>query len=610
MTENNFSAIWSAVAPALGNHLWQSTLFAAIAGLLALLLRKNHARVRYGLWLAASLKFLVPFSLIVALGSHWASPRKPAATNTGFYWAMEQVSQPFTQPAAQVQSDFANVARASTAMLPQILVAAWLCGLVVVFLVWLVRWRRISTIMSEAEPLFHGRELEALRRLESIAGLKKPLPLLKSRASLEPGIFGVFRPVLLWPEGISARLEDAQLEAIVAHELFHVRRRDNLAATLHMLVETIFWFHPLVWWMGTRLVEERERACDEEVLRLGNQRNVYAESILKTCEFCIEAPLACVSGVTGANLKHRITRIMTQGLGIKLSFTRKILLAAIAAAALASPFTLGLLRGPQVLAQSPNTADLPALKFDVVSIKPQRNGDGMVKIFFVPDGLTVSGATAKMLVGIAYNVKDFQISGGPDWASADRFDIDAKMDDATIAALQKLSPEERLQERRLMLQALLEERFQFKLSHSTKELPIYELVVAKNGPKFSQSTTTPPGATAAAMQGRFKAAPGELTVSGMQIRAFADWLARVLGRVIVDKTGLTGNYDLTLHWSPESLSPIGSGEANSGPDAPPTDESGLSIFTAIQEQLGLKLEAKKGPVDALIIDSIQKPSEN
>src|SRR5215469_10650724 len=186
MTGNSFSAIWNAIAPALGNHLWQSTLFAVIAGLLALLLRKNHARVRYSLWLAASLKFLVPFSLIVALGSYWASPRKPAATNAGFYRAMEQVSQPFTQPADPLQTNLYPVMRSPGAMhlLPQILLAAWLCGMLVVFLVWLVRWRRISAIMAKAEPLHHGRELEILRRLESVAGIKKSLPLLLSRSSL------------------------------------------------------------------------------------------------------------------------------------------------------------------------------------------------------------------------------------------------------------------------------------------------------------------------------------------------------------------------------------------------------------------------------------------
>jgi beta-lactamase regulating signal transducer with metallopeptidase domain len=124
-----------------------------------------------------------------------------------------------------------------------------------------------------------------------------------SRTSLEPGIFGIVYPVLLWPEGLSEKLDDAQLEAVIAHELCHVRRCDNLAAAIHMLVEAAFWFHPPVWWLGTRLIDERERACDEEVLQRGSERHLYAESILKICEFCLSSPLTAVSGVTSANLK-------------------------------------------------------------------------------------------------------------------------------------------------------------------------------------------------------------------------------------------------------------------------------------------------------------------
>ena len=134
------------------------------------------------------------------------------------------------------------------------------------------------------------------------------------------GSFGRF---LLWPAGISQHLQDAHLEAILTHEVQHVRRRDNLAAAMHMVVEAIFWFHPLVWWLGARLVEERERACDEEVLRLGVQPEIYAEGILKTCEFCVASPLACVSGVTGADLKQRMVRIMTQRPEDKLGFGKK-----------------------------------------------------------------------------------------------------------------------------------------------------------------------------------------------------------------------------------------------------------------------------------------------
>jgi bla regulator protein blaR1 len=113
------------------------------------------------------------------------------------------------------------------------------------------------------------------------------MQMLLSRKSLEPAVFGVARPVLLWPAGFSERLDDAHVEAILAHELCHVRRRDNLAASLHMAVEAIFWFHPLVWWLGARLVDERERACDETVLQSGSPPQVYAESILRACEFCV-----------------------------------------------------------------------------------------------------------------------------------------------------------------------------------------------------------------------------------------------------------------------------------------------------------------------------------
>ena len=151
-------------------------------------------------------------------------------------------------------------------------------------------------------------------------------------------------PVLLWPEGISRHLEDAHLEAIVAHEVWHVRRRDNLAAALHMLIEAVFWFHPLVWWLGVRLVEERERACDEEVLQLGSERQVYAESILKTCEFCVGFPLVCISGVTGADLKKRIVRIMTPREAYRLNFSKKLLLALAALAAVVGPMMLGSLK--------------------------------------------------------------------------------------------------------------------------------------------------------------------------------------------------------------------------------------------------------------------------
>jgi TonB family protein len=138
----------------------------------------------------------------------------------------------------------------------------------------------------------------------------------------------------------------------------HVRRRDNLAAALQMAVEAIFWFDPMVWWLGARLLEERELACDEEVLRLGNSPSIYAESILKTCEFCVETPLACVSGVTGAELKKRIVRIMTPTVAEKLSPGRKLLLALVGIATVAGPVLFG--QDPAIQ-NSPNSAAAPRI---------------------------------------------------------------------------------------------------------------------------------------------------------------------------------------------------------------------------------------------------------
>ena len=416
MIPKYLSAMWCTIVPALGDHLWQSTLFAIGAGLLTLLLRKNQARARYWLWLAASLKFLIPFSLLVAMGSHLTWSRGSAGTNGGLYFAMEEVSQPFTRPAMSVIPQAPSTVSAGLFhLLPAILAVSWLCGFLVVVFIWWARWRRISTTIREAVPLREGREVEALRRLERIRGMQKRIEMLVSRTSLEPGIFGIARPVLVWPEGISERLADAHLQAILTHEVWHVCRRDNLAAAIHMVVEAIFWFHPLVWWLGARLVEERERACDEEVLELGSDRQVYAESILKVCEFCVESPLACVSGVTGADLKKRLVYIMTERVIRKLDFSRKLLLSAAVFLTFALPIGLGVVNTTQVRAEAQTeNADPGATVYKAASIQPHKavnGGNEHVVVFFSPYGFTARGATLQTVIGVAYGVQADLISG-------------------------------------------------------------------------------------------------------------------------------------------------------------------------------------------------------
>ncbi len=157
--------------------------------------------------------------------------------------------------------------------------------------------------------------------------------------------------MLLWPDGIAERLSGAQVEAILAHEVAHVRRRDNLAAMVHMAVEALFWFHPLVWWIGARLVDERERACDEDVVGRGTEPDVYAESILRTCQFYVESPLVCVAGVTGSDLKRRVEQIMKNDTQAALTTAKRGVLCAAMIAAIAIPVAIGIVTSPRLAAQ-------------------------------------------------------------------------------------------------------------------------------------------------------------------------------------------------------------------------------------------------------------------
>ena len=181
---------------------------------------------------------------------------------------------------------------------------------------------------------------------------------VSSTALLEPGVFGVFRPVVLLPEGIATRLTAAQPRGVIAHELCHVHHRDNLMAATHMFVETIFWFHPLVWWIGKRMLEERERACDEEVLRLGCEPRAYAEGILEVCRLYVESSLVCVSGVGGSNLRNRVAAIMSERIGVRLGLAKKVVLSAAGTLALTLPIGVGIMNAPAIRAQSTGAPEI------------------------------------------------------------------------------------------------------------------------------------------------------------------------------------------------------------------------------------------------------------
>lgn len=602
---------WSAP---LFNHLWQSTLVLAGAWLLTVFLRRNAARIRFAIWTLASLKFLVPFSLLAWIGAFWARPMAGKAVASALYTAADQVSQPF-QPSFATTAHAAMLAEPSHwfAIVPGVLAAIWFCGFVYLCARWTLDWRRMARIANQAVPIEQGRELDALSRAESSAGLRTPIAMRVSAHAIEPGIFGVRRPVLLWPAGISAQLDDLQIASIVAHEVEHVRRCDNLTAGLHMIVEAIFWFHPAVHWVGIRLMEERERACDEKVLELRARPESYAESILKVCAFCVEPPMPCVAGVSGSDLRQRIVRIMTHPSCLTLGALRKCALAAAAVAMIAAPVGFGMLHAMQAPTALVHPAGGSVPQFDVVSIKPSPDSAQDRRLIGMsPAGFTAKHASLKVLLGVAYETRgEAQIVGGPSWMNSEYFDIEAKLSEADIEASRKLPREQQERQLSAMLQAMLADRFGLKTAFETRELPVYALVVAKGGAKIKQvqvdpfppdGTPPPPGAHLPRLMtndGR------EWTATAFAIPQFTHWLSRfeeLNNRIVVDETGMTGNYDFVLSGVSMRNQMEPGHEAS---QAPPT-----SIFTALEEQLGLKLESRKAPVEVVIVEHAQQPSPN
>jgi uncharacterized protein (TIGR03435 family) len=624
---------WSTLAP-LANHLWQSTIFAGTAGLLTLLLRKNRAQTRYWLWLIASAKFLVPFSLLISLGSHLGWSRPASITQPVFTVAMQQIGQPFSpsEPPLQAKPATFPPPTLPARALVILLTTAWACGSLAVLLAWCRRWRRLALAMRPAVPANTGRELEVLRRLEKARGAK-PIGLFSSDAALEPGIAGIVRPVLLLPAGISDRLTDEQLEAIMTHELCHVRRHDNMMAALHMVVEAMFWFHPLVWWVGARLVDERERACDEEVLRMGSDRQVYAQGILKVCEFYLESPLVCVAGVTGSSLKKRIEQIMMHRIVHQLELKKKLLLAVAGTAAIALPVVFGVLHAlplpplPQRslnglpvnnLAQSgqlesihvqshkdgtspaqsragqlestyvqPHKDDASLVQSPaglLESIYVQRKKDGTpdlhVDFGWTEDSFQATNATLAMLISWAYGVNDSQVSGGPSSMYSERYDVKVQFTwlggDDTMQIMNH---------HRLQLQSILAEYFKLAIHRETKPAPIYELVSSASGPNVHEA---PLG------HGISPVGPGEFVGQGAPMAMLADWLSMQLGRRVVDKTKLTGNYDFTLHC-----------DKNAFQKPWPSESKSAAILAAVPRDLGLQLNPQTGPVDVIMVDHVE-----
>jgi uncharacterized protein (TIGR03435 family) len=288
-----------------------------------------------------------------------------------------------------------------------------------------------------------------------------------------------------------------------------------------------------------------------------------------------------------------------------------------ALAGIALAVTISVTPMPRVSAQ---TSPAPATDatFEVVSVKPNKSGDRRVMMSLPPTGrLTATNVTLRELLRQAFDVQDFQLVGGPSWLASDRFDIIAKAPEGAVTAAHI----------RPMVRAMLADRFKLITHTETRDMPIYSLVVARPDGKFGPNMKVnpldceavfragrggappPPPQPGEPIQCGFMIGPGTMTAGGMLLGELARSLSGFVGRIVLDKTGLKERYDFQLKYAPEGRG-VGPGPGPGGPDPQPVDPNMPSLFTALQEQLGLKLESQRGPVDIVVIDRVEQPTED
>jgi uncharacterized protein (TIGR03435 family) len=344
------------------------------------------------------------------------------------------------------------------------------------------------------------------------------------------------------------------------------------------------------------------------VVRTCGEPQTYAEGIVNVCKRYVESPLACVSGVSGANVKNRIRDIMTNRAVAKLTVVKKAVLAAVAAVAVVAP----------ILAQSVPIPSATEPRFEVASVKRATEDSGKVRVgdqmwtsvglSFKPGGtFEAVNATLGSVIRLAYGLREFQTVGGPEWLNTDRFDIQAR---GPQGAPDSDGPRR--------LQSLLAERFALKVHRETRDRPSYALVLARAngslGPRLRQSQgpsasglgngqCTPPGPPG----------PFNMRLCGVTMAQLVDrYLQMYTDRTVIDRTGLAGGFDLVLHFDNRPIPGVGLGGGlpPSPQAAEPPAPDAVSIFTALEEQLGLKLEPQTAPVEVLVIDHVERPTPN
>jgi uncharacterized protein (TIGR03435 family) len=582
------------------HFLWQGVAIGAIyAATRRWAARSSGPNVRYIL-ACATLAAMAAAPVLTWMFMHPA-PAEPirapftASISAAAFGALLNVPASFSEDVYRV---------APTPLLPWV-VAIWIAGAMVFWLRLIRGWILAERLRSNLVRPAPREWQHALDRLKTRIRVSRPVRLLVSPLLQAPAVVGWFRPVVLAPVGALAGLPPEQIEALLLHELAHIRRHDYLVNIAQSATEALLFYHPAIWWVSGHIRAERELCCDDIAVSVSGDTVAYARALAELeLESARPAQLNPVMGATGGFMAHRIARLLGQS---------RPLSSTISGPGITAAATLLAITAFALFAQ-PTARP----KFEVASIKPSQE-QRFMSVRPLPGRLTAN-ATVRLLMQNVYAMQPFQIVGGPEWINSERWEIEAKADGNAGRA-----------QIFLMLQSLLEDRFHLKTHRETRELPVYALVAARSGlklpppregscaspatdasPEWAGGRIAPPGqgppplARCGDVKVILESGGARMQGGRVAVPELIRMLSMALGRAVVDKTGFTALFDVQLDFLPD--------ETTAALPPPPPDAlpefKNPSILVALQEQLGLRLESTKGPVEVIVVDQVERPAAN
>jgi bla regulator protein blaR1 len=580
----------------------KATVAMSLGLIAAWLAARTRAAVRHALLAAAfGVVLALPIISVVAPSVHIAVPVFESRAASPLSSPDDAPpSVPPTYPDRPVTPASSQMSRLSLSV---ILLAGWMSGAALFLLPVVIGLWQIHSVRRNGLPWPHGQTVT--ERLAIEAGVRRRVEVLLHEALPGPMACGVVRPAIVLPQDAESwKRED--LNRAIVHELEHIRRADSVTRCLARVACAIYWFHPLIWIAWRRLALEAERSCDDAVLGY-SEATAYADQLVGLAKrLSLASRSLLLAMVSRADLSTRVGAVLDskqrRGRAGALSITL----------ACGAGIVLAIAISPLILVASPQISP----SFEVASIRPSKPPFAAYQKFdpgaseFIAENYSV-----RDLILRAYALKEWQLSGGPAWIDSSHYDIRAKSEGFT-SRNQNWTTQQMQR-----LQALLQQRFKLVVHRRTNEFPIYLLTVAKGGPKLerpncvandpNQPQLIVPGKTPgnACGGGIVGMGSGLVHASSESMTEFAETLSHFVDRTVVDNTGLSGKFRFRLSFAPDATRP----EVpfiSVDPGDTPTAADGPSIFTATQEQLGLKLQPTKGPVEVLVIDRVEKPSEN